>query len=583
VIALGVGLTLLAAALMLWLLRRDAVVPEAGITQTAQVGDLRVTLQIDQPQLGIRTADLFIDGRGLQATVSAVRLRFSMPAMEMGAIEVDAQPVQTGHFRAQGQFFTMAGQWAVEALLMQDGQTPVRVPFALAVAAPGEASGPLNPLPSDEATITAGRLLYQANCAACHGVNGKGDGPMALGLRPGPSDFTQHMPAGKHTDGQVYLWIKDGYPQSAMPAWGQRLNDQQIWQLVTFIRTFGRATTPTAASSPAAAAQPTAAVTAAPAPDEPLPPLIFTRGGNIWRSDGSQRPPQQLTTLAAGSYAQNPVIAPAGDRIAFVMTSQGPLGPEEWPQLNPETRLAVMRADGSDLQVIWDPERGVLGQPAWAPDGRSVDVAIADVLSPPGAPVPDRLFQIVRVDPATKARVVALESAYDLAFSRDGQMMVFLHWKKDLAAFTLNVAAVDGSGEREVIPWGTFSNFSAPRFSPDRRHILFVSTSGPPTDEQGNPITRSDPSPLDRLLSLFAAPVAEAHGASADVWIVNVDGTGLRRLTKLREDSPMGVFSSDGVQIAVEGAGGIYLMNADGSNVRKIDPVGDHGGLDWAR
>jgi hypothetical protein len=31
------------------------------------------------------------------------------------------------------------------------------------------------------------------------------------------------------------------------------------------------------------------------------------------------------------------------------------------------------------------------------------------------------------------------------------------------------------------------------------------------------------------------------------------------------------------------GAGGIYLMDADGSNLRRIDRIGDHGGLDWAR
>src|SRR5207245_905188 len=101
-------------------------------------------------------------------------------------------------------------------------------------------------------------------------------------------DLTQHMLLGKHTDGQVFLWIKDGYPGSAMPAWGQRLTEQQIWQLVTYLRTFA---TPAAAtpSTPGAvqpttqslAVQPTQVATIT----EPLPPLVFMRQGNLWRSD----------------------------------------------------------------------------------------------------------------------------------------------------------------------------------------------------------------------------------------------------------------------------------------------------------
>lgn len=43
----------------------------------------------------------------------------------------------------------------------------------------------------------------------------------------------------------------------------------------------------------------------------------------------------------------------------------------------------------------------------------------------------------------------------------------------------------------------------------------------------------------------------------------------------------MAAFSPDGKQLGVIGLGGIYLMDADGSRLRRIDPVGDHVGLDW--
>jgi mono/diheme cytochrome c family protein len=50
-----------------------------------------------------------------------------------------------------------------------------------------------------------------------------------------PADFTDPHFA-THTDGQVYGWIKGGKPATAMPAFGERLNEDQIWQVVTYIR-----------------------------------------------------------------------------------------------------------------------------------------------------------------------------------------------------------------------------------------------------------------------------------------------------------------------------------------------------------
>ena len=154
---------------------------------------------------------------------------------------------------------------------------------------------------------------------------------------------------------------------------------------------------------------------------------------------------------------------------------------------------------------------------------------------------------------------------------------------RDCAAFTLNIAAPDGQDEHELIGSSAFSRLSVPRFAPDGRRIIFVATGGPATGPDGAPLAQRDPSPLERLLGVFTPAVAEAHGATADLWSVHTDGTGLRRLTKINEDTPMAVYSPDGSTIALMGAGGIYLMNADGGNLRKADALGDHGGLDWSR
>jgi mono/diheme cytochrome c family protein/Tol biopolymer transport system component len=472
----------------------------------------------------------------------------------------------------------MAGTWNVDATIDRAGQPPAQATFAVPIAAPGESSGPANPLQANAQAIQAGKQLYAANCVPCHGANGTGNGVIAAGMNPRPADFTQHMIPGKHTDGQVFLWIKDGISGSAMPAWGARLSEEQIWQLVTYLRTFGQAATPAAtlpAESPAAVAP-----TAAPAQvQEPLPPMVFARERGLWRSDGDGQPPRQLIGQDVGYAAEHPAVAPDGAQIAFILRTPPPL--TATLPISPSA-LYLMGADGANPHVLWRPPRGQLGAPAWLPDGRALYVGLTDIVSDPVAPVVERLFQIVRVDAASGDHSVVLEGAREPALTRDGQRMAYVGFNQAYAAPTLHIAAPDGSDDRELIGPGAFTDFYAPRFSPDGTRIVFSVIGGPVTDDQGHPLAARDPSPLERLLGWLVSPTAEAHGAPWDLWMINADGSGLCRLPMTREDTPMAVFSPDGTQIVMMGAGGIYLLDGDGGNLRRIDPLGDHGGLDWA-
>jgi len=96
-------------------------------------------------------------------------------------------------------------------------------------------SVPVLPLAAEKTTV-----LFQELCAVCHGVGGKGDGPSARGLEPKPADFTNCQAMAKDSD-EVLLKIIKGGGQSVgrstvMPAWGDALSEQQIRELVKFIR-----------------------------------------------------------------------------------------------------------------------------------------------------------------------------------------------------------------------------------------------------------------------------------------------------------------------------------------------------------
>ena len=572
------ALVITAAALILWFAGRDKELPATGVTQSTQVEDLRVTLWLDQDALGPRVIELrVLDAAGRPAVLRAVRLRFTMAEMDMGTVEADAQPVGRGRYQARGAFFSMAGQWNVAAELQRAGQPTLSATFALPIAAPGEVGGPLNPLSADRPTRAAGQRLYADHCAVCHGASGQGDGPLAAGLTPRPGDLTQHMLPGKHTDGQAFLWIKGGFPNSAMPAWGNRLADQQIWQIVAYLRSLAQPLAATAAAPPTP--PPPTVPTASPSAHEPLPPLVFARQGNLWHSDGGTAPPRRLTRLGADVLAEHPAVTLDGRQIAFVARAPGPITATLPISV---TTLYLMNADGTGLRALWQPPRGWVALPAWGPDRSALYVGYSELRSDPQAPVADWLFEIVRVDAATGERRTIIADARDPAITRDGARMAYLHFDRTRAAFSLHVVAPDGTGDREVVAAGAFSTFYAPRFSPDGKRIIVAAIGGPVTDDQGYPIRAQSQTPLDALLGFLAPKVAEAHGAPWDVWVVNVDGTGLRRLPHAREDTPMAIFSPDGRQIVMIGAGGIYLIDADGQHLRLIDPLGDHGGLDWA-
>ena len=101
------------------------------------------------------------------------------------------------------------------------------------VSVPTDYAGLTNPLSADAAI--AGVDVFKNNCVVCHGSQGHGDGPAGTSLDPAPKNLPEL--SAIVADNYLFWRISTGKDGTAMVAWKGILTDEQIWQVVSFIRT----------------------------------------------------------------------------------------------------------------------------------------------------------------------------------------------------------------------------------------------------------------------------------------------------------------------------------------------------------
>jgi mono/diheme cytochrome c family protein len=130
--------------------------------------------------------------------------------------------------RIRPQFFYGAAVLLSAALALA-GQAPVKHADLAAARArvPAAARAMENPFASSSDAILAGRKLFKRHCAECHGAD-------AGGSEKAPNLHAPELREAAH--GDLFWMIRNGNLKKGMPSWS-RLPDQQIWQLVAYLKT----------------------------------------------------------------------------------------------------------------------------------------------------------------------------------------------------------------------------------------------------------------------------------------------------------------------------------------------------------
>lgn len=235
-------------------------------------------------------------------------------------------------------------------------------------------------------------------------------------------------------------------------------------------------------------------------------------------------------------YYHNPAWSPDGKWVAFESTRDGNFA------------IYVVRADGAGLRRLTSGEADD-EQPRWSPDGKRI-VFISQR---------DKRLQlyVMNRDGTGQRRLTGGEEIdYQPVFSPRGDWVAFISRREQASVVhAIHVVRADGSGRR-LLSDGS-ANDAEPRWSPDGKKILFTRTA----------VIKKyyrEMSPEER---------AKMRG-SADVFVMNSDGSGVRKLTDSPARDCCAYWSRDGRTIYFlserDGSPRIYAMRADGSGARKV-------------
>jgi len=305
---------------------------------------------------------------------------------------------------------------------------------------------------------------------------------------------------------------------------------------------------------------------------------------------------------------QAPAWSPDGRTIVFVSGRDG------------NGEVYAMDANGSSPRnLTQNPANDV--RPAWSPDGRSIAFVSSRSRSSRCKPGPGRCglarrseIYVMNADGSRKRNLTRRASDNYPTWSPDGRRIAFLRWRVHscprracgwrgwFSSYQLFVMNADGSGLRNLGRIAAQAYFYGHLvWSPDGRTIYvgryLVSTDGSGARKLPYIPLIAVWSPDGRQIAFvnnvstgLPGPGAARSKDDSEIYVMNADGSGTRRLTHNVGYDGKPAWSPDGRKIAFQSSrrvGGskaeIYVMNADGSGKRNLtrNPAND-GSPSWS-
>ena len=89
--------------------------------------------------------------------------------------------------------------------------------------------------PNSPLSVAEGDKRYGAECAMCHGMNGRTPTDAGRWMYPRAADLTSSEVQG-YSNRELFWIVKNGIRLSGMPAFGKVESDEHIWGLVHYLR-----------------------------------------------------------------------------------------------------------------------------------------------------------------------------------------------------------------------------------------------------------------------------------------------------------------------------------------------------------